>query len=287
MSDQIRITECPRDAMQGIAEWIPTDKKTAYINQLLKVGFDTIDFGSFVSPKAVPQMKDTHEVLKGIDKGDSHTDLLAIVVNRRGAEEAVEYSLIDYLGYPFSISETFQQRNSRKSMAESVELLKGISDLCHTKNKKLLVYLSMAFGNPYDDPWEVSIVESWTENMAAMGVKYIALADTIGSSDQKSIQQLFSTLIPKFPEVEIGAHFHANPNKREEKIRTAWESGCRKFDTALQGFGGCPFAEDELVGNIATESLLFFCDNAHIETRLDKEALATAMSLSREIFPVS
>ncbi len=270
--------------MQGIGDWIPTELKTRYLQALLAVGFDRLDFGSFVSPKAVPQLKDTAEVLAGLDTSQSATELLAIVVNLRGAQDASRFKEIAYLGYPFSISETFEQRNTRKSIAQSVEVVKQIQELCVREDKELLLYLSMAFGNPYGDPWNVEIVEEWAEKMSALGIKRLSLADTAGSADPESIQYLYSNLIPRFPELEWGAHFHSHPNKRQEKLQAAWDHGCRRFDSAMMGFGGCPFAHDDLVGNIATESVLSFCEAQAIELNLDMEAFSHAQSIAREVF---
>jgi len=280
----MKIIECPRDAMQGIKEHIPTPLKAAYLNALLGVGFDTLDFGSFVSPRAIPQMADTREVLSMLDLSETKSKLLAIVANVRGARDACQFPEIRYLGYPFSISETFQLRNTRKTIAQSLEIVKEIQDMCVSHDKELVVYLSMAFGNPYADEWSAEIVEKWAEVMAELGVGVLSLADTVGTADASSIEYLFSRLIPRFPKVEIGAHFHSNPTSRKEKLAAAYAHGCRRFDTALNGFGGCPFAKDELVGNIATESLIAFCTESQIPLSIKTSELAAAMALANEVF---
>lgn len=279
-----QIVECPRDAMQGLPQFIPTQQKIDYLNLLLRVGFHTIDFGSFVSPKAVPQLRDTAEVLAGLDLREKRSQLLAIVANRRGAEEACSFAPIDVLGYPFSISETFQQRNTRRSIAESVPLLQEIRELCERSGKTLLVYLSMGFGNPYGDPWSVEMVEEWMDLMAGMGITHVALADTVGTSNPEVISALFGSLIPRFPTLTIGAHFHSTPEQRAEKLQAAWAAGCRRFDVAANGFGGCPFAKDELVGNIATESLLAFLADRGALPALNQEAWQAALTMAGQIF---
>lgn len=258
MSTSVKIIECPRDAMQGIKAWIPTEKKVQYIQSLLRVGFDTIDFGSFVSPKAIPQMADTAEVLARLDLSKTQSKLLAIIANTRGAEEAAKHEPINYLGYPFSISENFQMRNTHKTIAESVVTLQEILDVANTANKEVVVYISMGFGNPYGDPWNVEIVGEWTEKLSAMGVKILSLSDTIGSSNPESINYLFSNLIPKYPHIEFGAHLHTTPTTWFEKVDAAYNAGCKRFDGAIQGFGGCPMAKDELTGNMPTEKLLSY-----------------------------
>lgn len=250
---EIKLIECPRDAMQGIREFIPTEKKVQYIQSLLRCGFDTIDFGSFVSPKAIPQMRDTAEVLSKLDLSATQSKLLAIVANTRGAEDASKFEEIDYLGYPFSISENFQMRNTHKTIAESVEVLKEILDIANNSDKEVVAYLSMGFGNPYGDPWNVEIVGEWTEKLAEMGVTILSLSDTVGTSTPDIIDYLFSNLIPKYPNVEFGAHLHTTPSKWHEKIHAAYTAGCRRFDGAIQGFGGCPMAKDELTGNMPSE----------------------------------
>ncbi|MEZ4687827.1 MAG: hydroxymethylglutaryl-CoA lyase [Bacteroidia bacterium] len=284
MQTDIRIVECPRDAMQGLHDFIPTHSKIEYLNSLLKVGFDTLDCGSFVSPKAVPQMADTAEVLAGLQVEESHTKLLVIVANRRGAEDACAQEKVGILGYPFSISDTFQQRNTGRSLEASVPLVDEIFALAKASNKELVIYLSMGFGNPYGDPWSPDIAAHWAAHFAGMGVRTIALADTVGTAKPEAVASLFETLIPRFPEVTFGAHFHASPDMRLPKIKAAWDSGCRRFDSAMLGFGGCPFAEDELVGNIATESLLDFCAGQGIQTGLDAGAFAASARIARTIF---
>ncbi len=258
MPEQIKIIECPRDAMQGIRDFIPTKNKIQYIQSLLRVGFDTIDFGSFVSPKAIPQMLDTAEVLSQLDLSKTSSKLLAIVANERGAEAASQYKEIDYLGYPFSISENFQMRNTHKTIAQSVVILEHILNIANKTNKKVVVYISMGFGNPYGDPWNVDIVGEWTEQLSAMGVNIISLSDTIGSSTAESIHYLFSNLIPLYPNIEFGAHLHTVASSWFEKVDAAYKSGCKRFDGAIQGFGGCPMAKDELTGNMPTEKLLSY-----------------------------
>ncbi len=258
MSKQVKIIECPRDAMQGIKQFIPTEQKVQFIQSLLRVGFDTIDFGSFVSPKAIPQMVDTAEVLSQLDLSKTTSKLLAIVANLRGAEDACKHSEIDYLGYPFSISENFQMRNTHKTIAQSVLILEDILNIADKTNKEVVAYLSMGFGNPYGDPWNVDIVGEWTERLNNMGVKILSLSDTIGSSDPETIEYLFSNLIPKYPDIEFGAHLHTTPTSWFEKIDAAYRSGCRRFDGAIQGFGGCPMAKDELTGNMPTEKMLSY-----------------------------
>lgn len=255
---KIKIIECPRDAMQGIKTFIPTESKVNYIQSLLSVGFDTIDFGSFVSPKAIPQMADTAEVLSGLDLSETSSKLLAIIANTRGAIDASQYSQIDYLGYPFSISENFQMRNTHKTIAQSVVTLNEILEIADTSNMEVVVYISMGFGNPYGDPWNVDIVGDWTERLSIMGVKILSLSDTIGSSDPETIDYLFSNLIPKYPLIEFGAHLHTTPSTWFEKVDAAYRSGCRRFDGAIQGFGGCPMAKDELTGNMPTEKLISY-----------------------------
>ncbi|WP_335975351.1 hydroxymethylglutaryl-CoA lyase [Gaetbulibacter jejuensis] len=258
MSNPVKIIECPRDAMQGIKAFIPTEKKVQYIQSLLRVGFDTIDFGSFVSPKAIPQMVDTAEVLSQLDLSKTTSKLLAIIANTRGANDASQHKEINYLGYPFSISENFQMRNTHKTIAESVVTLNEILEIADKSNKEVVVYISMGFGNPYGDPWNVDIVGEWTEKLAAMGVKILSLSDTVGTSNPESIDYLFSNLIPKYPHVEFGAHLHTTPTTWFEKVDAAYKAGCRRFDGAIQGFGGCPMAKDELTGNMPTEKLLSY-----------------------------
>ncbi|GAA4898025.1 hydroxymethylglutaryl-CoA lyase [Flaviramulus aquimarinus] len=258
MPNPIKIIECPRDAMQGIKQFIPTEQKVQYIQSLLRVGFDTIDFGSFVSPKAIPQMVDTAEVLSQLDLSKTTSKLLAIVANLRGAEAACKHSEIDYLGYPFSISENFQMRNTHKTIAQSVITLSEILNIANKSNKDVVVYISMGFGNPYGDPWNVDIVGEWTEKLANMGVKILSLSDTVGTSNPESIDYLFSNLIPKYPNIEFGAHLHTTPTSWFDKVEAAYKAGCNRFDGAIQGFGGCPMAKDELTGNMPTEKLLSY-----------------------------
>lgn len=258
MQKPVKIIECPRDAMQGIKAFIPTEKKVQYIQALLRVGFDTIDVGSFVSPKAIPQMVDTSEVLAQLDLSKTTSKLLAIIANTRGAVDACQHDVIDYLGYPFSISENFQMRNTHKTIAESVVTLSEILECADKVNKEVVVYISMGFGNPYGDPWNVDIVGEWTEKLANMGVKILSLSDTVGTSDPESINYLFSNLIPKYPQIEFGAHLHTTPSLWFEKVDAAYKAGCSRFDGAIQGFGGCPMAKDELTGNMPTEKLLSY-----------------------------
>lgn len=280
----MKITECPRDAMQGIKQFIPTELKAEYINQLLKIGFDTIDFGSFVSPKAIPQMQDTSELIKKLDLSTTKSKLLAIIANVRGAQDACAFDEVTYLGFPFSISETFQQRNTNSSIAESLIRVEEIQNLCIQHKKQLVVYISMAFGNPYGDEWNSDIVIKWTNKLSQMGIKIIALADTIGCSDPTNINYLFSNLIPEFKDVEIGAHLHSTKEKAAEKIEAAYKSGCRRFDVAIHGFGGCPMAKEELTGNMATEDLEFFGIKNNIDLKLNAAELKKAYEGSWKIF---
>jgi len=279
----MKIIECPRDAMQGLKEFIPTPKKIAYLNQLLKVGFDTIDFGSFVSPKAIPQMRDTAEVLEKLDLSDTSSKLLAIVANVRGAEDACRYSSIQYLGFPLSISETFQQRNTNKSISEALNTVSEIQELCTKHGKQQVVYISMGFGNPYGDPYDAGIVEQFTDILTTLNVSIVSLADTIGVAEPVQIEYLFKSLIKKFPAVEFGAHLHSNPKTSLEKIEAAFQSGCQRFDGALKGFGGCPMAKDELVGNMATETIISFL-NTKVSLKLNQKEFDKALVLANEIF---
>lgn len=285
MSPNIKITECPRDAMQGIKEFIPTETKAAYINQLLKVGFDVIDFGSFVSPKTIPQMRDTKDLVGKLDMSNTKSELLSIVLNKRGAEDACVFDEIGYLGLPFSISETFQLRNGNSTIEENLIRVAEIQELCIKHNKKLLVYISMAFGNPYGDEWNSDIAIKWTEKLAGMDIKYFSLADTIGVSNPESIKYMFSQLIPAFPQLEIGAHLHTTPDTWKEKVQAAWDSGCRAFDSAIKGFGGCPMAKDDLVGNMPTENLVSFIDENKIAMGINKPAFAASMQAAVSVFP--
>ena len=280
----IQVVECPRDAMQGIKSFIPTEKKAEYINMLLKVGFHTIDFGSFVSPKAIPQMRDTAAVLSKLNLDDTNSKLLAIIANSRGAEEASSFDEIQYLGYPFSVSETFQQRNTNHSIEDSLVLVEEMQNLCVSRNKNLVVYLSMAFGNPYGEAWDVDIVAKWSEVLANMGVKILALSDTIGVSSKEIITPLFSQLIPEFQEVTFGAHLHTTPQTWKEKVLAAYQAGCTRFDTAIQGFGGCPMAKDDLTGNMPTEKLLSFLNEQKEDAGLNALAFESAFNKSIEVF---
>lgn len=281
---KVKLIECPRDAMQGIKAFIPTEKKVQYIQALLRCGFDTIDFGSFVSPKAIPQMADTAEVLSRLDLSTTSSKLLAIVANVRGAQSAARYPEIDYLGYPFSISENFQMRNTHKTIAESVEILDEILEIANANDKQVVAYLSMGFGNPYGDPWDVSIVGEWTEKLSAMGVKILSLSDTIGSSTPEVITYLFSNLIPQYPEIEFGAHLHTIPAAWHEKVEAAYNAGCRRFDGAIQGFGGCPMAKDELTGNMPTERLLSFFTAVKEETNIKMTSFESAYNEASKVF---
>ncbi|WP_168797488.1 hydroxymethylglutaryl-CoA lyase [Neolewinella litorea] len=278
----VKLIECPRDAMQGRHEFIPTEVKTAYLQGLLACGFDTLDFGSFVSPKAIPQMRDTAAVVAGLDLSQTRTKLLAIVANRRGAEAALTHPEIDYLGYPFSVSETFQLRNTNASLADSLERVKQIQELTVAAGRQMVVYLSMGFGNPYGDPWNAEVVEQWLERLAALDITIFQLSDTIGVSSPASISYLFANLIPRYPELEIGAHLHTTPDTWREKVVAAEEAGCRRFDGAIRGFGGCPMARDELTGNMPTEHLVdYFGSQA---TGVDPDRFAASLGASLEVF---
>ena len=271
--------------MQGIHDFIDTDIKAEYINQLLKVGYDTIDFGSFVSPKAIPQMRDTAEVLARLDLDKTNSKLLAIIANARGAEDAASFDEITYLGYPFSISETFQLRNTNATIEESLERVEEIQNLCIKHNKKPVIYISMGFGNPYGDEWNVEICAKWVEEMHKKGIHILALSDTIGIANPESIAYLYRELVPAYPDVEIGAHFHTRPLQWKEKIEAAYHAGCRRFDAAIKGFGGCPMAKDELTGNMPTENLIYYFDELGVDPQLDELAFIKAMSIANEIFP--
>ncbi len=282
----VKIIECPRDAMQGIKTFIPTSKKVEYIQQLLQVGFDTIDFGSFVSPKAIPQLKDTAEVLTQLNLSETKSKLLAIVANKRGAEDAAAFEQIDYLGYPFSISETFQQRNTNASIEESMHRVEQIQNLCLKANKQLIIYISMAFGNPYGDSYHEDIVAEWLAKLANLDVKTFALSDTIGVAKKEIIAKLFNLLIPAYPQLEIGAHFHTTPESWKEKIETAFEYGCRRFDGAIKGFGGCPMASDELTGNMPTEHMVAYFSEHYKTAVVDNEQFDKAILLASKVFPM-
>ncbi|EHQ24593.1 hydroxymethylglutaryl-CoA lyase [Mucilaginibacter paludis] len=280
----IKLTECPRDAMQGLHHFVPTHIKAAYINLLLQVGFDTVDFGSFVSPKAIPQMRDTADVLSQLDLSRTNSKLLAIVANLRGAEDAVQFDEITYLGFPFSISETFQQRNTNSGIAQSFQHVKKMNALCRQNNKQLLVYLSMAFGNPYGDEWNAAIVQQWARQMVDEGISIIALGDTTGQSTPEKITAIYPDLLARFPETEFGLHLHSTPATSAAKIKAAYKAGCKRFDSALKGYGGCPMATDTLTGNIATEDVMAFMQSEGINLGLDMEKWREAMAYSAKVF---
>ncbi len=281
---KLKLIECPRDAMQGIKEFIPTEVKATYINQLLKVGFDTIDVGSFVSPKAIPQMKDTSELMSQLDLDSSDSKLSVIVANRRGAHDAIAFDQVSYLGYPFSISETFQIRNTNATIEESLQRVADIQAIAIKNNKELLIYISMAFGNPYGDVWNVEIAEMYVEKLRSMGINRFSLSDTIGVSTPKSISYLFENLIPTFPDSHFNAHLHTTPDKWEEKVHAAYNAGCRSFDGAIKGYGGCPMAKDELTGNMPMENMISYFDKHSITTGLDMDAFGVALKGSDLVF---
>lgn len=283
MTNAVKVIECPRDAMQGIKQFIPTAQKVQYIQSLLRVGFDTIDFGSFVSPKAIPQMVDTAEVLAQLDLSKTKSKLLAIVANLRGAEAACKHAEINYLGYPFSISENFQMRNTHKTIAQSVLILQSILDLANKHNKQVVVYISMGFGNPYGDPWDVNIVGEWTERLSKMGVNILSLSDTVGTSNPENINYLFSNLIPQYSKIEFGAHLHTTPASWFEKMDAAYQAGCKRFDGAIQGFGGCPMAKDDLTGNMPTEKVLSYLTTKKA-SHLQAMAFESAYNEATKIF---
>jgi len=279
-----KIVECPRDAMQGIQYFIPTTEKVNYLQFLLQVGFHSLDFGSFVSARAVPQMRDTAHVLDQLDLSKTKTKLLAIVANLRGAETALNFEQIEYIGFPFSISENFQMRNTHKTISESLHTLEQIKELTDKCNKRLVVYLSMGFGNPYGDPWSIDVVSKWVERLAQMEIEIISLSDTVGQAASEDISFLYSTLIPAFSSIEFGAHFHTHPNKGYEKLKAAFDAGCRRFDGAIYGFGGCPMASDALVGNMPTEKVITFLNERGIDTGLCMTSFESAMNKTKELF---
>ncbi len=286
MQPQVKIVECPRDAMQGIHEWIPTESKLRYLRYLLKMGFHTIDFGSFVSEKAVPQMKDTADVLSRLDLDNATSRLLAIVANLRGAETACNFDEIHYLGYPFSISETFQMRNTNATIDQSLFRVEEIVELCKKFHKVPVIYISMGFGNPYGDRWSPEIAISWSEKLHHdFGINILALSDTIGAGNPETIANLFRSLIPALPGVEFGAHLHTVPERYREKVEAAYSAGCRRFDGAIKGFGGCPMAEDKLTGNMPTESMLYYFDEMGIDTGVNLSLLPGALQMAEETFP--
>ncbi|MBN2174837.1 MAG: hypothetical protein JW731_11945 [Bacteroidales bacterium] len=283
--NKLKIVESPRDAMQGLTRFIPTEDKARYINALLKVGFDTIDFGSFVSPKAIPQLSDTAEVLKKLDLNGVDTKLLAIVANKRGGEDAAQYDEIKYIGFPFSISTTFLRRNINSSIEKSVQTVEDLMDICTRSNKELVVYISMAFGNPYGDEWNSDIVYDWVFRLHDMGVRIIPLSDTVGISTKKSIAILFSTLVPEFPDIEFGFHLHTTIRHWYRKVNAAFLNGCQRFDTVINGLGGCPMAENRLVGNLRTSNLLEYFEINYVPVEIDEKAFEKAYELALEIFP--
>jgi hydroxymethylglutaryl-CoA lyase len=283
-NNPVKLIECPRDAMQGWKSFIPTEKKIEYINSLLKVGFDTIDFGSFVSPKAIPQMADTGEVVRRLESGVGNSKLLVIVANVRGAEEACVYDEIRYLGFPFSVSETFQQRNTHSTIQESLIRVEEIQNLCIKKGKQPVIYISMGFGNPYGDPYSEVIVFEWVNKLAGMGIKIISLADTVGVADAGQVYAMTNHLVHSFPSIEIGVHLHSRPDNRKEKIDAAVRAGCKRFDGALKGIGGCPMAHDELVGNINMEWMIDYFEKNRLIEGLNKEALAESLRIAGELF---
>ncbi|MDB4285249.1 hydroxymethylglutaryl-CoA lyase [Flavobacteriaceae bacterium] len=285
LSPSIKLIECPRDAIQGISNFICTEEKVEYYQSLLKVGFDTLDCGSFVSPKVIPQMADTSKVISALDLSKTKTKLLTIIANERGALEAVKHDNISYLGYPFSVSENFQMRNTRKTISESIQLLKRICEIAKTHNKQVVVYLSMGFGNPYGDPWSAEIIENWTEQIIALGVNIISISDTVGTAQLDAISNLYSTLIPRYPHVEFGAHFHTNPILWYEKVNEAYLAGCKRFDGTIKGWGGCPMAQDALVGNMPMEKLIsYFTSYKILPKQLDVLAFESAYNFSHRIF---
>jgi hydroxymethylglutaryl-CoA lyase len=284
MSSKITLVECPRDAMQGWPHFIPTAEKVNYLNALLRVGFDVLDFGSFVSAKAIPQLADTKEVIPQLQLDGSSTKLLAIIANTRGAEEAVVYDEISYLGFPFSISETFQQRNTNKSIAESLAQVEEIQRLCVQRGKELVIYISMGFGNPYGDPYNAEVAIDWVGKLSQLGIKTFAMSDTVGVAQPDTIAYIYRSLVPEFANLHIGAHFHSTPDTWEEKIHAAYSNGCLRFDSSIKGIGGCPMAEDELVGNIATENLLWWAGKNNIDLGLDRNAFNEAVQMAGRIF---
>jgi hydroxymethylglutaryl-CoA lyase len=283
-SKQVKLVECPRDAMQGWETFIPTKKKIAYLNALLQVGFDSLDFGSFVSPKAIPQMADTKQVISGIDPADSATRLLAIVANTRGAQDAALYPAIRDIGFPFSISETFQQRNTNSSIAKSMETVSAIQEICYLSGKRLVIYISMAFGNPYEDEWSDGIALHWIRQLVQMGVEVISLADTVGLASPDQVHALTKSLITEFPSIESGVHLHSRRETSIEKLEAAFSAGCRRFDGALNGIGGCPMAGDELVGNMDSLLMIDYFQRKHTLPLLNEDALEKSIRLSAEIF---
>jgi len=280
----IKVVECPRDAMQGIKNWIPTKDKISYIQSILSVGFDIVDFGSFVSPRAVPQMKDTHYVIENLDLSLTKSKLLAIVANLRGAKDACSYSQISYLGYPFSISENFQMRNTNKSIEESISELSKIIELANKNKKEVVVYLSMGFGNPYGDQWNYEIVEKWIDLLYFMNIKTISISDTVGAAKTEDIKTVFSNTVVKYPTIEFGAHFHTKPNEWHEKIDTAYKAGCKRFDSAIQGYGGCPMAKDELTGNFPTEKLITYFNSKNVPLNINALHFDSSFNESTKLF---
>lgn len=280
----MKIIECPRDAMQGLNQFVPTEKKIAYINTLLQVGFDTIDFGSFVSPQLIPQMRYTPKVIEGLDLSDTDTKLLAIVANLRGAREALSFETISYIGFPFSISETFQQRNTNLSQIAAYNLVQDMHELCLQRNKELVIYLSMGFGNPYGDLWDPLLVEHWADRFVQMGIETISVADTVGVASPENIATVFASLTYAFPDIEFGAHLHTEAHNWLPKIDAAYENGCRRFDGAIKGFGGCPMAQNTLVGNMPTEHLIYYFEQERADFLLNKDAFLDAMNIANSIF---
>lgn len=280
----LKLIECPRDAMQGWKHFIPTARKVEYINSLLKVGFDTIDFGSFVSPKAIPQMADTKEVVEQLDLSGTNSRLLAIIANQRGAEDASVYEAISFLGFPFSVSETFQHRNTNSSIAESFERVEEIQNICVKTGKKLVVYISMGFGNPYGDPYSEEIVFEWVNKMVALDIQTISLADTVGFATPQQVYDITDYLTESLPGIEIGVHLHSSPANWKEKLEAALQAGCKRFDGALKGIGGCPMANDELVGNMNTEWMIDYMEEKGTQLHLNKPALDNSLRIAGEIF---
>jgi hydroxymethylglutaryl-CoA lyase len=283
-SEIVRITECPRDAMQGLHDFIPTEIKAGYINSLLKVGFDRLDFGSFVSPKAIPQMQDTAQVLSLLDLSSTKTKLLAIIANVRGAEDALNFEEISYLGFPFSISETFQMRNTNSTIEQSLANVETIQNLCVKHKKELVIYISMAFGNPYGDPWNSGEAAKWVKKISSLGIKIISLADTVGVASGKDVAYMFGEIIPSFVDIEFGAHLHCRADNWYDKVNAAFNNGCRNFDAALKGFGGCPMAKDELIGNLATENLIQYLEEKNVVTAVDKLRFNESLRMAATVF---